>query len=389
MANDFDSFYEQAKTTGAQLNSQRGGGGGGRNGRPPAFSMRYKTARLSETPTRLRLVPLNPDEPFFLYYQRWVEQGARRTPVISNSHNGAKKVPDLVYYQSITQEDPKMLAAPAYAMTVIVLEDFHKTKVPDKNGKKDKNGALRMYDQLERCKGVDRFGKSKCEYCRDNVPKQFGDQQYISVSGAQKDALLEMLTALDNRCAGCFEGEIAEYAYECPECNHCFIDRYKDAVDENALQELLSTEQECPKCKKTVWVSALIECQKKRGNEFVPGCKEPIQLPHTDDLYGYDIALSVKKGSPGVAPIWTITGFAEQKDYGMPHAMTSPMDFDYFLSHMTLEEQSRVLGVANPWGQAAEEAVTAFFARSERAAPSAATSEEADKHSIPWGKEPA
>ena len=390
--NDFNSFYEQAKTTGAALNAQRGGGGGGgggRNGKPPMNSLRYKTARLSETPTRLRLVPLNPDEPFFLFYQRWVEGGGKRAPVISNSHNGVKKVPDLVYYQSITQQDPKLLAAPTYALTVVVLEDFHKTRVPDKNGKKDKQGAIRMYDQLERCMGVNKFGKTNCDYCREGVPKQFGDQQYISLSGQQRDALLEMLPELDTRCAGCFEGEIVPYAYTCPECQHCLVDRYKDDVSEDAIQKLLAEDQVCPKCRKTVEVEVQIECQKKRGNEYVDGCKNPIQLPYTGDIFGYDIALTVKKGSPGVAPIWTITGFAEQKDYGLPHAMTSPMDFEYFLSHMTLAEQGRILGIMNPWGQAAEDAVTAFFSTSERSAPSAATSEQADKHSVPWGSAPA
>lgn len=363
-----------------------GGGGGGRNGLPPAFVLRFKNVQLSETPTRLRLIPTSPDDAFYLYYQRWAEVNGKRSPVISNSHNGAKNVPDLVFWQSVETDNPDLLANPTYAISALVLEQFHKTQVPAK--KPDKDGKPRTFEKLVRCQGVDIRGRSKCDMCKDNVPTQFGDIGYITLSSAQKDQLVGLLEQLPSRCAGCFKGEAIAFAYECPECQHVLLDRYQD---ENATDDdmafLYSATADCPNCHKNVWATPIYECQEKQGNEYAKGCDKPQQIG-ADSIFGYDIRVAWKKGSKGVAAVISIPSFSEQKEYEIGATLKQPMPFDYFLSHMPLDEQARALGIINPFGAEEAAEVLSFFSQSTRPVASGATPEEADAHSVPWGGAP-
>ncbi|MBM3203489.1 hypothetical protein FJZ55_06265 [Candidatus Woesearchaeota archaeon] len=376
----WEEYRKQQKDLRAKFTGSGGGKGfkGTKGSAPQAWMLRAKYFAPGERPTRVRLIPTSPQDPFHLYYNKWWENKVtnKRAPVISNSRNGELEVPDLVFYYASAQDNPQLLAVPTYAITVLILETFHKVE-----RRSAKNTA---YFDFVRCAGLDRYGKVACDMCRQNVETVFGQQRYWSMSNMSKDELMDELNGLTHRCANCGVGELQTYAYECAKCGKEIANRYNDTELTDGDVAVLDNEAvECQHCGETTPARKLYECMTRVGTGYKEGCSKPTKAPATATPFDYDITLVGEKTANITKP--TITAFAPARTYEIPGYMLQPMPFTSFLSYMTLEEQSRALGLPNPFDSAAEKALTDYFASKSAPTPSAASAGEADPDSIPWG----
>ncbi len=360
------------------------GKGKGRDGMPPPWIMRFKSQFLSAVPMHGVLLPKNPDDPWHSFVQRWHENAAgKRKPIISNSRNGTLDVPDLVYWHADMMKDGDLLGREQGAITFLVKDWFHQVKIANKKDPK-KEG----YTRLEPCLGTNHRGTSVCPMCDDKTPKQIGDRKYIVLNSYQQDQLVEELNDLPHRCASCFKGRVVPYAFECTECKAVILDRYKDKDATDAdIKFLEENTIDCPDCGKATKPEKKYECVVTRGGKTVAGCDTPVQLPPPNgNVWEYEIDLISQPAGAGKSPNIVIETFKLPVDHQLPAYMHEPLDFDYFLRYMTLAEQAEIMGIQNPFGQAGEEELQAYF--ETRPAPSTASSEEADAKSIPWGSPP-
>lgn len=387
----------QAQTRQQSSSNQRGGGSsyadwhrrqsqtsgglpGGRNTRP-AWSLRMEYWSPEARPTRIRVIP-----PMFEYWGRWVERQGKKRFVLSNSHGGLRPAPDLLYYYERQEGNEQLAPYKSDAVTVAVLENFHVLKVPSK--KDPKKG----YDRLVRCGGADRRGVPTCEHCRANPmpPLVFGNRQHWSLSSNMRAQLDDALAGLHNRCASCLRGAIQVYAYKCPECSEMLADHYNADLrpDEEQEATLKSEDVECQHCNKTVRAVEVIECLEDLGGGSVrPGCDAPQrgQVP-ADPLYGYDLQIAMREIGNNAKEL-VIVGFEPAQKYDIAANKLQPYNFLDFFGHMTLAEQSEILGRPNIFGPEGEEELATFMASlraDTREGHERVDDDARDGESIPW-----
>ena len=382
----------QNKQKGLRTKLSRGAGG-----KTPAWVMRMKYFNASATPVKVRLTPMNREDPFFLYYTIWTPKigDKSRKEVISNSHNGDLPVPDLVWYRADTKQDHKLLAQEKYAIPVTELGDYH--EVPRTVAKAD--GKERTYINYEKCLGIDRFKKSLCKRCDENAaglraypdkavkyPLTFGLQKYWAFNGKGRDQFVNELKRLRSRCMGCFKGELEVYEYNCQHCGGVLLNRYNDPDASQEDIDLLDAgveHVECPSCKKPTTGVKKYECGIQAGTSFTKGCANPTPLDPSVNLFDVDITV-IANGYDV-----EITEFELRRSYPQaPATLNLPLPLPDFLSYMTLQEQSNALGMPIPFDnvEACEKVIVDYFSQNQNATatPSEAPSEEADAGSIPW-----
>lgn len=376
--------FEQFQKNQAKLRQDKFGDNPGGSKIQP-WQMRMKYFFPSDIPTKMRLIPTTPDEPFYKYHQAWITTGTRKVNVIGNSHNGEKPVPDLVYYYAIEEGNDDFLTKANYAITCVVLEQFHPIK---KASASDKSKSYTVY---ERCLGKDIRGRVRCDECKKNSETSLGQQYYWSMGARTREQLTDLLDNLKHRCVNCFRGTLMVNSFECPSCKETIADLGQDDVSDEDLQALHEADIDCPHCGKSVRATENSQCVLVRGSgenaTYDEGCGKPTRGPVQEDIFAYDIELrSVKVGNNYMLEIdkfWPITKVA------VPEGMLRPMPLPLFLSHMTLKEQADKLGKANVYGDDGEKRVAAYFrdegihAAEDKSAKDANTPESAE--SVDWG----
>lgn len=323
-----------------------------------------KYFKPTDEPTRIRIIPNKDGSLFYTYYSRWVKSRAGSRNVISNSWNGERSVPCVLYYYALEDEKPDMLASPNYAMTVLVLEEFYKIPKTAKSGN--------TYYVYERSKGTDPHGRSLDPPEYAEYEKVFGRKLHWSMWGSQKKQFEESLEALTEKCGNCRDGSLMVYAYSCPECGHSLGNHKENPIPEDREDLLRNTKITCPNCEMTVTAHREYECIKQEGYgrraKWVPGCDRPTLVTPE----GVDLTIVAK--TVGKSTLVEVLEFDDQEDLDIPEFMHEPFDFDYFFGQMSLEDQARAMGRDNPFDDNAQKALDNFFV---------ADADEEDEHSSP------
>lgn len=366
-----------------------GDGKGGRfNGVPP-WKYRMEFFDPKSRRTWIRLVPTTYAEPFFLHYSRWAGQPGHKKLVLSNSHNGDLDVPDLVFWNAVKMEEERpgsgdaVSARAQYAITVAVLEYFHRIHVANADPKK------KGYDKYERCDGSKDFRKPKCPHClneaegKGNTVKVFGQRKYWALSNRGRDELVELALEKLHTCASCGKGEVAPVRFKCsaPGCGKLIADRYDTSTEltDDDIDALLNSVIDCPHCNKEIEAVVEYACLMDDGSV---GCDKPARMGKNI----FDIEFQVEQDKDNYALfIHAVRPVQEHKE--LPGSMLRPMPFNEFLLYMSLEDQAKALGIQNPYGKEEEALVVEFFKTRAAATPSGAAPEEADPDSIPWNKQ--
>lgn len=366
-----------------------GSSAGPRDGKAPDWAMRMKFFSPGQIPTRIRLIPQNPEQLWFSYYSKWHKSNDPQTGkqvnrnVIGNSHNGAREVPDLLYYYAIKQQNADLMASEQFAVTVVVLEDFHEVE-------KGKSKAGNPYYDYVRCTGKNRFGQSVCELCNQGVKKTFGQRLHWSLWPSAKRGFEEQLHELNNRCVGCNKGELSVYGYNCASCGSQFANHYDKTIDPMDEKIFQTEEVTCQDCGKTGMAGQLIECVVRHGSgddvSFSEGCKNPTRPEPVESPWDYD--LTVVSEAVGKSSRVVVTGFTPKKQYPqLSKDLEQPFNFIFF-DRMTMEDQAKAMNRAVPpeWGDVAsvQRLVDQFF--NDKAQEQFVSPDKEDGDSVPWSR---
>jgi hypothetical protein len=366
--------WEQYQATQAETR-KRLQGMGGSNYAEPAWKKRMNNFNPKGTKTWVRLRP-----DWYLYYSKWYGTGTKRM-VISNSHNGELMVPDLVFMHAEQRNDPKLFANRQVAATTTVLEYFHEVEEPNRKDPKKKG-----YLTYVRCGGVDSFKRPNCKLCTDGVKKVFGQQKHWSMSPKSRDELEDEMQLRKRMCLNCCVGEVQVAKYACVHCNVILLDRYTEAVsDEDAAVLENPDGVECPHCGKAGVPTRTYDCAVYTGSSYEKGCDKPTPVPAEAGIYDMEYLVEQDPSDYTISiPKFRLA----QNHPDLPRHMLDGLDLYSTFSHMTLDEQSKGLGIPNPFGAEGEAAVAAFFKQTAPAPAKAsqAAPEEADETSIPWSR---
>lgn len=366
-----------------------GMGGGSGGGRAPDWAMRMKYFSPGKTPTRIRLIPQNPEQLWFTYYSKWIKINDAKSGrlvsrnVIGNSHNGQREVPDLLYYYAIENQKTELMAGESNAVTVVVLEDYHEVE-------KGKTRAGNPYYEYVRCAGKNRFGQSVCELCNQGVKKTFGRRLHWSLWPSARKAFEQQLTDLPNRCVSCNKGMVSVYGYSCQSCGGQLANHYDRMIDPEIEYSLQNEEVECHHCGKSGRAGHMIECVVRHGEgdeaTFSEGCGKPVRPAAVESPWDYD--LTIVEETVGKASRVVITGFTPQQSYPqLDKEKAQPFNFIFF-DRMTIEDQAKAMNrpVPREWGdeKSVQQMVDQYFI--ERDGTHVADPDQGDADSVPWEK---
>ena len=237
------------------------------------------------------------------------------------------------------------------ATTVCVLEDHY--KVPKMSR------ANREYHVYERSLGADKHGRSLDPVEYQKYDKVFGRKLHWSLSPWAHKNFMNTLMGLSDKCANCNEGEISVYAYACPECNEVIADHREDTIDRDSEHTLRNQNVACPHCDSNVRAVQMYECVKQDGykGDWVDGCGKAQRIDASAPLDLVIRAVPAGKGQAiEVLKFGPADNSVEVKDW-----MLKRFDFDKFLGKMDLEEQAKIMGVENPFDDAAQATLEEFF----------------------------
>ena len=322
--------------------------------KPSKLSMRMKYWRPSEEPTRIRLIPTSPENPFYTYFQSWVKVNGKPRTVICNDRNGEIDVPCLVSYYAIKDENPALLPSKREAVSVLILEEFFKVAQTSKAGN--------QYFKYVRSKGVNRFGRSQDPVELQDTEKVFGQKYHWSMGAGHRRQLEAQLEEITEKCGSCKEGFISVHTYSCSECGEEVASHKDRDIPEEEVFFLRNEAVRCPSCDHTGLAAQQTECVHKKGfgssAEWVPGCDTPTKV----NLW--DLELVVSTTGEGTSTSIVINDWSLAEDRDVKEWLTTPFDFDYFFGYMDLEEQSKTMGRENPFNEESQKLLENHFSMS-------------------------
>jgi len=281
----------------------------------PAWYRRHELFQRKER-IPIMLVPWSYDVPEFTYYRTLKNHKS----IICNCMSGSLGVPCVPCHYAYKLKDLSYAAKKHHAITVIVLQYFHR--------KKDAKGITQYY----KCTG------HNCKYCRMSAPRSFGLRRYLSIPDAMAEDVLHTINNMFNTCIACGETLDTE-RIECPKCHK----------DISTSTTRISDEMTCPHCLSLVEPKIVLNCVKMEGWDVVgKGCDTPTQI---EGVYDYIFELGSVDDDFYLRPI-DLQTHKETMPLVKKHVKKwffEPLPFTEFLLTQTLQEQSRDLGRANPY----------------------------------------
>ena len=353
--NDFLKQHNENQKKMQEMRNANRKGGKSSFQKPKPFSMRMKYWKPNDTPTWVRLVPYNgQDDAYFEYYQTWTKVAGKPRSLMCNCKGRQLEVPCVPCYYAIKDDNTTLVPSRRDALTVNVLEHFHKVK---------KQGRKNEYTVYERCRGVDRHNKSACEFCDAEIEKVYANKYYWSLGYGHKLQLEEKLDAIAQSCASCKEGEISVYGYACSKCG-ATIASHKDSNIDEAEEEILRTADDicCPECDHEGRTSPLIECVRQDGHgssaRWVQGCDSPAPIENV-----YDLEFLISTTGSGNATSIQIEDWRRPTEE-LKSWQLEPMDFPYFLAYQDLDDQATAMGRDNPFDEDVQKILEDYYKKS-------------------------
>lgn len=335
---------------------ENNGKGGSGSYKPSKQTQRYSGWKPDATPTKIKLIPKKGPDAFHTHWSLWTKVKGRFKNVICNCQRMEIDVPCVLCHYATEDQNPDMLAGKKDAITVLLLESFH--KVPKKSTK----AGGKDYFVYERCEGKDRKGNSICQNCDNKIDVQVGQRKYWSLGSGHKAQLQKHMDYVADKCGSCRTGTIQASGFNCPECGGVLADFNKDDVEDELLKLLQDSEIVCEHCNKEVRAEPVYECIKL--DEFdknappTRGCDKPIKIDPFDVEY-----LICTEGEKAQTTI-ELKGWRLPKpgDKAPPSWMTEPMAFPEFLDYMDLQEQSDLLERDNPFDDDCQTYLESYYA---------------------------
>lgn len=354
----------------ATKNKSSGSGG------PPTWALRMKYFKVTPGTEVWLHFQQYKSSVFYEFYSRFVEVydengNARKRHVFSNAHNGERPVPCLLWFYCVEDENSNMFANQQYAMSVLVMDDFHKVARTSKAGKR--------YHDLVQCGGKDRFGRPTCELCDSGIETTFADQKYWSMWASHKRDFEAQLDRVPARCDSCKTGELSVFGFECSECKEVLANQYDGPITEADEDRLLNEDVACPKCEHTGRASKLIECARQVGEDkWERGCENPKAIDFGEggfDVTNFDFRVKFEKVGNSTKAL--IVDMRPHDKETIREDIQYPLDMDLFLGQMELADQAKMLNRPNPFPPEAQKALADYFI---------AKSDEPDSQSVPWSE---
>lgn len=373
MANvDWKTWNKRNKNKRSQMEKKSRKGNG-----PPMWTFRMQYLKTQPGQELWMHFQKYKGETFTEFYSRFVEVyddngNSRKRNIMSNSHNGERDVPCVLWFYCVEDENESFFANQNFAASVVVMEDYHEIQKKSAKGSK--------YTTLVACGGKDRFGRPNCELCDNGVKKVYGERKYWSMWPSAKKDIEEQLDAISHRCGNCGTGELSVFAFQCAECDHMLANQYDEQISDDDEDRLLHEEVTCPKCGHKAKAKQIFECAKRVGiDDWEKGCDDPKSVDFGEggfDVANFDFRIAWEK--VGNYTKARITDFRPHDPSLLRDDISEPMDIDLFLSQMALDEQADMLNKKNPFPKEADKALQDFFI---------AKANEKDSDSEPWGDE--
>jgi len=319
--------------------------------RPPAWKLRMRDNKFKpdEMETRIRIVPTTGKSVFYKYQAKWVTTpSGQKRQIISNSWNGERELPCVLYYYCAEDENESFWADEKCAVTVFVMEDFYKIPHTSSNGYE--------YHTFERVPAPDRNGRiSHPSSAHADYEIVYGRKLWWELWPSQKRLLLEKLGDVSNKCASCPEGEISTVGYKCGDCGVVLASHTsKEGISEEDEDALRSSSVECEDCEYVGMADPVVECVKPKGygsrKTYTPGCDNPIQLGWEE----CDIVIAADQVSGGRTSFHIVSAMKSETLEDVDSTSLEPFDFNYFLGMQDLDDQAKSMGRDNPFDGAAQ-----------------------------------
>ena len=232
--------------------------------------------------------------PYAVNYNSFIPTGGRGNGayVQSNSFNGGRQVPDLLYHYA--QQDETIKISQHFAHMVVLGGKFHQIEKESATGNK--------YTVDEPCVG------RGCDGCANNRPSTNGSLRVYNPGWNHWNNLISFAENIAECCVSCREGYIVPTMYLCPECGSTIHDLAESdfterlSVFRNICLEMGAKGGDgligCGTCNARVVPIETSECLKltfDRRNEFVEnavlGCDNPVRMTI------FDCAVKISKTS--------------------------------------------------------------------------------------------
>lgn len=320
--------------------------------KPSKFGMRMRYWKPDSNPVWVKFVPFTQEEPYYEYYMVWTKVNGKARSLIANSKAGQLEVPCVPYYYCIKDSNDALIPQRKDALTVNVLEYYHKVKKTSKKGTE--------YSAYELCKGVDRHNKSACEYCDEGLDKVYANQYFWSLGYGHKKQLEEQLDQIKLRCTSCKDGEISTWGYACGGCGEIIASHKEHDLSEEDVEMLETADDiQCEACGHVGKTIPQIECVHFEGHgssgRWVAGCDDPKPVTNI-----WDLEFLIKTTGEGNSTALVIDGWRMPTE-ALKKWQLKPMDFDYFLAYQDLDDQAKAMGRENPFDESAQKVLEEYF----------------------------
>lgn len=340
-----DSFDEWLDEVDEDIQRTKPAGGGGDGSKSiPAWKLRQQYVRLGEDPVWVHLYPGNyGGRPLYKYFSAWLaNKNGQKRQVFCVCAAEKKKVPCVLCYYRKKEENSDYAPRVKVLCNAIITEDFHWLERKSDSGATWKEPVL--------CQGVDRLGRSQCEYCEKGIAKSFGLRRFLSLGPGYHRDFKAVISKVRSVCKSC-GGSLLPNKYVCGSCNTLFVDLNKSAVSAARRKYFEEQKIACPNCGEVARAKPTYGCYKivdpEDPESVEPGCSNPV--PCT--IFDMPLRLKVSSGKQGSSLLCVNTD-AQWKYRPMdPRAaeLAKPYDFEELFGTMPLDEQARLMGRPNPY----------------------------------------
>lgn len=235
---------------------------------------------------------------------------------------------------------PSIDVTDRYVFNVYVLDYFHKVPAVDNNGKAltDSDGK-QLFDDII-CEG------HSCSYCRDGLPKVFGNHRYVDFGKGYFDKIIEDNSATETFCL--CGGEITVASLVCPSCGSMLgLEYYSKGI--NGVQLI-----KCPECNNIVLPTPIFSCDscetpQPQGTWPEQGRYPTVVWVNRTDDSPYTLSIVTRKPAnkfkiPDTGEVLLTLNNGEQIWHpSIQQAIANPIDFPKLLNPLNFKNPEKYL----------------------------------------------